>query len=61
MLGKLSSAKSIITLLKSHGIANWAVGIVDTGSSTKRWIVAWSFGDLRPKNVSLHLMHSGVS
>jgi 23S rRNA (adenine1618-N6)-methyltransferase len=61
MLGKLSSAKSIIALLKSHGIANWAVGIVDTGASTKRWIVAWSFGDLRPKNVSLHLMHSGIS
>jgi 23S rRNA (adenine1618-N6)-methyltransferase len=53
MLGKLSSAKSIIDLLKKHGITNWAVGIIDTGSSTKRWIVAWSFGDLRPGNVSL--------
>jgi 23S rRNA (adenine1618-N6)-methyltransferase len=52
MLGKLSSAKAIIDLLKNHGITNWAVGTIDTGSSTKRWIVAWSFGDLRPKNVS---------
>lgn len=51
MLGKLNSAKSIITLLKKNGVTNWAVGVIDTGSSTKRWIVAWSFGDLRPKNV----------
>jgi 23S rRNA (adenine1618-N6)-methyltransferase len=51
MLGKLTSAKAIITLLKENGVTNWAVGVIDTGSSTKRWIVAWSFGDLRPKNV----------
>tara|TARA_R110002003_G_scaffold296_2_gene18602 strand:- start:13669 stop:14595 length:927 start_codon:yes stop_codon:yes gene_type:complete len=51
MLGKLSSAKSIIDLLKKHGVTNWAVGVIDTGSSTKRWVVAWSFSDLRPKNV----------
>ncbi|KAH7071859.1 hypothetical protein BKA63DRAFT_417755 [Paraphoma chrysanthemicola] len=50
MLGKLDSAKSIIVLLKKHGVTNWAVGVIDTGSSTKRWVVAWSFGDLRPKN-----------
>ncbi|KAF2034225.1 hypothetical protein EK21DRAFT_56869 [Setomelanomma holmii] len=50
MLGKMSSAKAIIDLLKKHGITNWAVGVVDTGSSTKRWVVAWSFGDLRPRN-----------
>jgi 23S rRNA (adenine1618-N6)-methyltransferase len=52
MFGKLSSAKSIIDLLKKQGITNWAAGSIDTGSSTKRWIVAWSFEDLRPKNVS---------
>jgi len=51
MLGKLTSAKAIITLLKQNSVANWAVGVIDTGSSTKRWIVAWSFADLRPKNV----------
>jgi 23S rRNA (adenine1618-N6)-methyltransferase len=51
MLGKLNSAKAIIDLLKKYGITNWAVGVINTGSSTKRWIVAWSFGDLRPKNV----------
>lgn len=50
MLGKLESAKAVITLLKQRGIANWAVGVIDTGASTKRWVVAWSFGDWRPKN-----------
>jgi 23S rRNA (adenine1618-N6)-methyltransferase len=60
MLGKLSSAKAVIALLKAHGIANWAVGIVDTGASTKRWIVAWSFGDLRPKNVSSLVLNFSV-
>jgi 23S rRNA (adenine1618-N6)-methyltransferase len=53
MLGKLSSAKAVIDLLKNHNITNWAVGVVDTGATTKRWVVAWSFGDLRPRNVSL--------
>jgi 23S rRNA (adenine1618-N6)-methyltransferase len=51
MFGKMESAKAIINLLKKHGITNWAVGDIDVGSSTKRWIVAWSFGDLRPRNV----------
>ena len=52
MLGKLSSAKAIIELIKSHDIANWAVGVLDPGTKTgtKRWVVAWSFGDMRPRN-----------
>ncbi|CAO2653693.1 Nn.00g031040.m01.CDS01 [Neocucurbitaria sp. VM-36] len=50
MLGKLDSTKAIVTLLKKHGISNWAVGLIDTGGNTKRWVVAWSFGDLRPRN-----------
>ena len=52
MLGKLSSAKAIVELLKLHGVANWAVGVLDPGTKTgtKRWVVAWSFGDLRPRN-----------
>ncbi|KAF2261290.1 hypothetical protein CC78DRAFT_535753 [Lojkania enalia] len=50
MLGKMNSAKAIINLLKKHGVSNWAVGCLEPGGVTKRWIVAWSFGDLRPKN-----------
>lgn len=52
MLGKLTSAKSVVGLLKQHGVNNWAVGVIEAGGQTKRWIVAWSFGDLRPRNVS---------
>lgn len=50
MLGKMSSTKEIIVLLKDHGITNWAVGSIEVGA-TKRWIVAWSFGDYRPPMV----------
>jgi 23S rRNA (adenine1618-N6)-methyltransferase len=50
MLGKLSSVTVIVKQLKLHGINNWAVGCLEPGSTTKRWIVAWSFGDLRPRN-----------
>lgn len=52
MLGKLSSAKAIVELLKSHGITNWAVGVLDPGTKTgtKRWTVAWSFSDRRPRS-----------
>ncbi|KAF5853612.1 hypothetical protein GGP41_002210 [Bipolaris sorokiniana] len=51
LFGKMDSAKAIIRLLKQHGITNWAVGVIEAGASgTKRWIVAWSFGDLRPRN-----------
>lgn len=52
MLGKLSSAKAIVELLKSHGITDWAVGVLDPGTKTgtKRWTVAWSFSDRRPRS-----------
>ncbi|KAF2870462.1 hypothetical protein BDV95DRAFT_629139 [Massariosphaeria phaeospora] len=50
MLGKLSSVKAIVHLLKKHDINNWAVGSIDVGGATKRWTVAWSFGDYRPKH-----------
>ena len=52
MLGKLSSAKAIVELLKNRGITNWAVGVLDPGTKagTKRWVVAWSFSDLRPRS-----------
>ncbi|CAI6330466.1 unnamed protein product [Periconia digitata] len=48
LLGKLDSAKQLITLLKQHDINNWAVCAIDAGGKTKRWVVGWSFGDLRP-------------
>jgi 23S rRNA (adenine1618-N6)-methyltransferase len=57
MLGKMSSAKAVVGLLKEKGVRNWAVGCLEPGAAgggggTKRWVVAWSFGDRRPANVS---------
>ncbi|KAL7270778.1 hypothetical protein RUND412_006500 [Rhizina undulata] len=49
MFGKLSSVSSLISSLKSHPelSGNWAVGELVQGG-TKRWVVAWSFGNARP-------------
>jgi 23S rRNA (adenine1618-N6)-methyltransferase len=59
MLGKMDSAKAVVHLLKKHNITNWAVGAIEVGSGTKRWIVAWSFGDLRPRNVCIEFPRQG--
>ncbi|EME47775.1 hypothetical protein DOTSEDRAFT_42114 [Dothistroma septosporum NZE10] len=50
MLSKLSSLQQIIAKLKEHGINNFAVTSLHPGHRTKRYAVAWSFGDLRPRN-----------
>ncbi len=51
MLGKLSSVNEVVNRLKEKGIGNWAVTCLMAGKVTRRWVVAWSFGDLRPRNV----------
>lgn len=51
MLGSLRSAQLVIDSLKENGISNWATATVKPGK-TARWLVAWSFGDMRPRNVS---------
>lgn len=48
MLGKLSSAKAVVERLKELGCRNWAVGLLGAGGKTRRWVVGWSWGDLRP-------------
>lgn len=55
MLSKLSSLQQIVAALKEKGITNYAVTSLQPGQRTKRWAVAWSLGDLRPRNdVSRH-------
>lgn len=55
MLSKLASLQQIVAKLKEHGITNYAVTSLQPGQKTKRWAVAWSFGDMRPRNdVSRH-------
>lgn len=52
MLGKLQSVNTIVVRLKELGINNWAVACLKAGHKTRRWAVAWSFDDRRPRNVS---------
>lgn len=52
MLGKLSSINAVVEMLIKHGITNFAVTEFEQGSKTKRWAVAWSWGDRRPAMVS---------
>jgi len=53
MLGKLASATALVQALKERGISNWAVTSLQAGNVTRRWVVGWSFGDRRARNVSL--------
>ncbi|CAL5872146.1 uncharacterized protein PFLUO_LOCUS6404 [Penicillium psychrofluorescens] len=48
MLGKLSSVSVIVEKLMKHSNNNYAVTEFVQGSKTKRWAVAWSWGDRRP-------------
>jgi len=54
MLGKLASATALVQALRERGITNWAVTSLQTGNVTRRWVVGWSFGDRRTRNVSLN-------
>jgi len=61
MLGKMTSLQQIVAKLKEHGISNFAVTCLQAGYKTKRWAVAWSFGDMRPRiDVARHgeLVHA---
>jgi len=49
MLGKYSSVSAVVKKLKEHKIGNYAVTEFVQGSKTRRWGVAWTFDDLRPK------------
>jgi 23S rRNA (adenine1618-N6)-methyltransferase len=49
MLGKFSSLGTIVKILRDKGIGNYAVTEFVQGSKTRRWGIAWSFENLRPK------------
>jgi U6 snRNA m6A methyltransferase len=53
MLGKLSSVRAVVARLKDIKCRNWVVGTLNTGGKTRRWVVGWSWGSLRPLNVSV--------
>ena len=50
MFGRLASVQQIVAKLKEHRITNFAVTNLKAGQKTRRWAVAWSFQDYRPKN-----------
>lgn len=49
MLGKLSSVSTLVEILITHDNHNYAVTEFVQGSKTKRWAIAWSWADRRPK------------
>jgi 23S rRNA (adenine1618-N6)-methyltransferase len=51
MLGKLSSVTTLVELLVKHNNHNYAVTEFVQGSKTKRWALAWSWGNRRPAMV----------
>ncbi|KAJ5645831.1 hypothetical protein N7490_002203 [Penicillium lividum] len=48
MLGKLSSVTALVDILMKRENHNYAVTEFVQGNKTKRWAVAWSWGDMRP-------------
>ncbi|KAI1373304.1 hypothetical protein F4677DRAFT_456118 [Hypoxylon crocopeplum] len=48
MLGKQSSLEVLVSVLRDHGVANYAVTAFVQGSKTRRWALGWSFGNSRP-------------
>ena len=50
MLAKLASLQQIVAKLKEHNMTNFAVTNLQAGHKTRRWAIAWSFQDLRPRN-----------
>lgn len=53
MLGKLSSVSVLVETLMKHDNHNYAVTEFVQGSKTKRWAIAWSWGDRRPSMACL--------
>jgi 23S rRNA (adenine1618-N6)-methyltransferase len=49
MLGIFASVSKVVERLKEEGIQNFAVTEFVQGRKTRRWGVAWSFGDWRPR------------
>ncbi|KAJ0145664.1 hypothetical protein ACKLNR_005569 [Fusarium oxysporum f. sp. zingiberi] len=48
MFGFLTSLIEFVDKLREHKIDNYAVTEFIQGSKTRRWAVAWSFGNMRP-------------
>ena len=49
MLGKHSSVEVLVNKLREKGVSNYGVTEFVQGNKTRRWGIAWSYEDLRPK------------
>ncbi|RFU28455.1 hypothetical protein B7463_g7887, partial [Scytalidium lignicola] len=58
MLGKLSSVGVLIKKLRDNDIDNYAVTEFIQGNKTRRWAIAWSFEDMRPRIDIARGLHS---
>ncbi|KAL3427208.1 hypothetical protein PVAG01_00717 [Phlyctema vagabunda] len=58
MCGKLSSVSTLLAILRSKKIDNYAVTEFVQGSKTRRWGIAWSFDDFRPPGTIARHLHS---
>jgi 23S rRNA (adenine1618-N6)-methyltransferase len=55
MFGRLKSAETFVTHLKTSAVTNFAASDLQAGFKTKRWVIAWSHQGFRPRNdVSRH-------
>ncbi|KAK7566896.1 hypothetical protein IWX49DRAFT_46935 [Phyllosticta citricarpa] len=54
MFGKKDSAHLFVILLRNEGCSNFAAFILGADSRTRRWIIAWSWQDLRPDCIVSH-------
>ncbi|QDS72326.1 hypothetical protein FKW77_007761 [Venturia effusa] len=49
-LGKAASLPIIVRKLKTLGCVNWAVGVLNPNERTRRWVIGWSWADLKPSD-----------
>ncbi|KAI0752971.1 hypothetical protein C8Q80DRAFT_487656 [Daedaleopsis nitida] len=59
MLGKMSSLTHIVQLLRQHKIDNYAITELVQGQ-TRRWVIAWSFGNVHLPDTIGRLAHPGL-
>ncbi|KAF2427370.1 hypothetical protein EJ08DRAFT_680969 [Tothia fuscella] len=50
LLGKQSTLPVIVKRLEELKCHNWAVGLLLPHATTRRWVIGWSWDDLRPAN-----------
>ncbi|KAH9889026.1 hypothetical protein C8Q73DRAFT_709419 [Cubamyces lactineus] len=59
MLGKMSSLTDIVQSLRAKKVDNYAISELVQGQ-TRRWVIAWSFDDLRLPDSISRLSHAGM-